>query len=126
MTLDKESSLHSFVLDQGKSILGRFEVDDRALLKEVLGQDNSQEQELAQSLPKWKQHELARFLLAPDELWDLLRRGWGHHELEDTNATVDQTELDGFRASLHATMLNLAMFYKNHNSKLPESQSESW
>ncbi|KAF9178284.1 hypothetical protein BGZ50_007843 [Haplosporangium sp. Z 11] len=123
MTLDVESALHSFVLDQTGSVMHCFEEKDRDLFQDFV---NRRDSVLQLTLPQWMQDEILQYSLAPEALWDQLSCGWKRSGQNILPATVEEVEFDRFRKALYRTILCLSCLYEGHGNKLSKSKSESW
>ncbi|KAI7829014.1 hypothetical protein BC939DRAFT_500460 [Gamsiella multidivaricata] len=123
MTLDVESALHSFVLDQTGSVVYCFEEGDRVLFKDFVRRHDSTPRP---ALPQWMQEDILRYSLAPGALREQLSCGWKHSGQNALPTTVDEREVDDFRLMLYRVILRLSSLYEKHGNKLPNSMSESW
>ncbi|KAF8924651.1 hypothetical protein BGZ58_001582 [Dissophora ornata] len=73
LTLNVESSLHSFVLDTGNraSLRALRDSDDQELVKTICRKER-------RTLPLWMKREIALYALEPAALEELLSHGWAH------------------------------------------------
>ncbi|KAG0208634.1 hypothetical protein BGX28_000442 [Mortierella sp. GBA30] len=124
MTLECESALHSFVLDQTKAIVGCFEEKDQQPFRCDFDQRDSQG--AAATLPDWKQKELMRYAVAPEDLRDLLSHGWRRKDEEAIQSDTGEAERDGFNKRFYLAVLRLSALYEDFGNRIPESQSEAW
>ncbi|KAF9150547.1 hypothetical protein BGX20_005645 [Mortierella sp. AD010] len=121
MTLDFESSLHSFVLDQTESLVNLFEGRDWEQLKTALDQTDSNEE--IPLLQEWKGREIIRY---SKDLHGVEEVIWSSPEQDAVTCGLDQAELRRFRKRLRSVMLKLSIIYEDYNNALSESQSETW
>ncbi|KAF9944043.1 hypothetical protein BGZ70_005106, partial [Mortierella alpina] len=121
MTLEVESSLHSFVIDRAAALDDCFDSDgDREAFQKRLKADM---QETALVLPCWQQQELLRYALQPQELEVTLSKGWAPSLNDVEGASIEHR---AFRKRLYLAMLRLSSLYEEYGLSLPDTHSESW
>ncbi|KAF9999354.1 hypothetical protein BGZ80_006582, partial [Entomortierella chlamydospora] len=118
LTLAKESSLHSFILDHTSAIIKLFEDSngDKSLVERRLAEHDTVHEI---PLSDFERTEIERYLLPSDEFWNLLSHGW-------TRTGNTESTTDVFCFILHCSLTNISKTFLTNNYRLPEVRHESW
>ncbi|KAH7033825.1 hypothetical protein BKA57DRAFT_190981 [Linnemannia elongata] len=118
-TLNKESALHSFVIDLPTIIIDlSSDPEDKAALTEVLVKREGERAKLVSST------EEAYFRLydyEPAKVKEILSQGW-----QSACETEDEVPEEVFRESIHLALHRIYVVYRSNHFKLPEEASESF
>lgn len=118
-TLNKESALHSFVIDLPAIIIDLFsDPEDKAVLTEVLVK---REGERAKLVSTTEEAYLRLYDNEPAKVKEMLSQGW-----QSVCETEDEVPEEAFRESIHLAMHHIYGVYRNNQFKLPEEASESF
>ncbi|KAG0270129.1 hypothetical protein DFQ27_000430 [Actinomortierella ambigua] len=116
LSLVKESSLHSFVIERVEDLARLFEDDDdkeavrKGLARRITGDSSMEAEELF----------LKQYLSTPDKTNTALAQGW-------SSKSFDACELDeSSRKRLYCAMLSIYTAYEEVNFRLPTMQTEAW
>ncbi|KAG0197929.1 hypothetical protein BGX28_008579 [Mortierella sp. GBA30] len=121
-TLSKESTLHSFVISQTRSLLPRFDPEDRrAFSKTVSESDACTDEDVPMS--EWKKAKLGQYQVTPKNIWSILQSGWTRN---DVSSEIDTPTALSFCCLVHQVMLDLATVYRNYQYRLPKGKPEAW
>ncbi|KAG0250408.1 hypothetical protein BGZ95_007210, partial [Linnemannia exigua] len=118
-TLNKESALHSFVIDIPTIIIDLFsDPEDKAALTEVLVK---REGERAKLVSTTEETYLRLYNNEPAKVKEMLSQGW-----QSVCETEDEIPEELFRESIHLALHHIYVVYRNNQFKLPEEASESF
>ncbi|KAF8929935.1 hypothetical protein BGZ58_008591 [Dissophora ornata] len=115
LSLKKESSLHSLVIDNAKTVIQLFTGKDKEEVAQVLEERGDEEQDTED-----EQAFVARYLSAPKATGFALSRGWLGSTEEDDALDEDQREW------LFKAMHDIYTVYKCCAFRLPLEEKESW
>ncbi|KAG0231742.1 hypothetical protein B0O80DRAFT_532385 [Mortierella sp. GBAus27b] len=117
-SLNKESSLHSFVIDNPAIILDLFaDPGDKAVLENVLVKREGERPKMTNAQ---EEIYLSLYNKGPAEVKELLSNGW--RNLGESEVLVPEV----FRESIHLALLLIHAVYQNNQFKLPDDTSESF
>ncbi|KAG0224135.1 hypothetical protein BGW42_005313, partial [Actinomortierella wolfii] len=114
LTLGKESSLHSFIIDRPEDVVRLFEEIDSEKVRNGLARQEGDG-------PKIQAEEafIKQYLSTPSMTNTALSRGW--------NSSAEVESLDeNSRKRLYCAMLSIYTVYEEIDFKIPTLQSESW
>ncbi|KAG0226078.1 hypothetical protein BGW41_004277 [Actinomortierella wolfii] len=131
LTLTKESTLHSFVIDAPKKVLDLFEGEDRKAVEQGLltkRDTNSADDAALKSAMAF----LEKYISTPSATQTALSRGWRvdrntePQQLQDPVLFSDYIGDDDTQYWLYTIVLQLHRAYKQERFRLPMTNSESW
>ncbi|KAK3846480.1 MAG: hypothetical protein J3R72DRAFT_241339 [Linnemannia gamsii] len=115
LSLKKESSLHSFVIDNAKTVIQLFTGKDKEEVAQVLEERGDEEQDTED-----EQVFVARYLSTPKATGSALGRGWLGSTEEDDALDEDKREW------LFKAMHDIYTVFKCCAFRLPFEEKESW
>ncbi|KAF9944900.1 hypothetical protein BGZ72_001855 [Mortierella alpina] len=117
-TLNKESALHSFIIDFPTTILDLFsDPADKAALTEVL---IKREGEFLKLVSTEEEAYLRLYDQAPNRIHETLSRGW-----KGVSESQEQVS-EGYRESIHLALHLIYVVYRSNQFQLREEASESF
>ncbi|KAG0221574.1 hypothetical protein B0O80DRAFT_304954 [Mortierella sp. GBAus27b] len=118
-TLNKESALHSFVIDHPTILLDLFaELEDNTALTEVLVKREGERPKLVSTT---EETYIRIYDKEPAKVKEMLSRGW-----DNVCGSEDHVPDESFRESIHLALHHIYVVYRNIRFKLPEEASESF
>lgn len=123
LTLNKESCLHSFIIDTGNTpTIHAFKNPEHQKIIQT------QNRKVAPQLPEWMKKELALYALPAVELEDALGGGWMHFPADHTGDEdlPSQATIKKFRIRLHRTIYGIWGVFQDEEQDLEQEQLEAF
>ncbi|KAF9413458.1 hypothetical protein BGZ76_005032 [Entomortierella beljakovae] len=128
LTLDVEEPLHSFIIDETRSLISLFTIDDWKILNDLIKQADTKEE--SKLLPDWKRQVLKCYSLPFEDFKNIWISGWGgigKSVIEDViRGAINEAEMTSFCQMFNEAMMRLLSIYRRSNFELPKDQSEHW